>query len=256
MATVTRYATGASGTSWTSPTNANANDAATAQYTIAAKNTTGNENTLTNFGFDGDIPAGSVINSVQLEVEHRVSGTGGIAFLESAVAVSGTVGTFNSDGAEPTTDTAATYSAVARPGGGSWTRADLLDGTFTVRLRARSGNSATSVTYHWDYARVTVDYSPPPPLRPEYQRQNNVCDGMRGGVEMALLGACFGASVAFFGGGAALIPSQDPPVTPPSLQEAQYLGGTHHPLVPTISPVRWGSMAALHVAGAQSGDVE
>jgi len=160
MATATEYAANASGTSWTNPTNANADDGSNATYTIAAKNTTGNENTLSNFGFDTSIPVGAVINSVQLVVEHFVSGTGGIAFLESAVAIGATTGTFNSEGGEPTSPTQATYSTVARPGGGSWTRADLLDGTFTVRLRARSGNSATSVTYSWDYARVVVDYTP------------------------------------------------------------------------------------------------
>lgn len=160
MSTVTEYAGAASGTSWTNATNANADDGAYATYTIAVKNTTGNVNTLSNFGFDSSIPSGSTINSVTLEVEHKVSGTGGIAHLESAVAISGTPGTFNTDSAEPTVDTARSYNS-ARPGGGSWTRNDLLDGTFTVQLRARSGNNATSIVYSWDYARVVVDYTAP-----------------------------------------------------------------------------------------------
>lgn len=160
MATVTEYASAASGTSWTNPTNANADDGAYATYTIAAKNTTGNVNTLSNLGFDSSIPANSLINSVTLEVQHKVSTNGGIAFLESALALGATIGTYNSDSAEPTTDTARSYS-MARPGGGTWTRADLLDGTLTIKLRARSGNNATSVVYSWDYARVLVDYSPP-----------------------------------------------------------------------------------------------
>lgn len=159
MPIVTEYASAASGTSWATPTNANADDAAYATYTIAAKNTTGNANTLSNFGFGTSIPVGATINSVSLEVEHKVSTTGGIAFLESAIAVGGTTGTFNSDSAEPTTDTPRTYANLTRPGGGSWTRSDLLDGTLTVLLRARSGNNATSVIYSWDYARVVVDYS-------------------------------------------------------------------------------------------------
>jgi hypothetical protein len=161
MTTATEYASAASGTSWTNATNANADDAAYATYTIAAKNTTGDVNTLSNFGFDSSIPTGSTINSVALEVEHKVSTTGGIAHLESAVAVGGVAGTFNTDSAEQTTDTARSYTSLARPGGGSWTRNDLLDGTLTVQLRARSGNSATSVVYSWDYARVVVDYTGP-----------------------------------------------------------------------------------------------
>ncbi len=161
MTTATEFAGGASGAGWTTPANANADDGAYATYTIAAKNTTGVDNVLTSFGFDSSIPAGSTINSVSLEVQHKVSTTGGIAFLESALAIGATTGTYNSDGTEPIVDTIATYSSMARPGGGSWTRADLLDGTFTVKLRARSGNSATSVTYSWDYAKVIVDYTPP-----------------------------------------------------------------------------------------------
>lgn len=161
MTIATEFASGASGTSWTNPTNANADDGAYATYTIAAKNTTGNVNTLTNFGFDSSIPSGATINSVALEVQHKVSTTGGIANLECTVAISGTPGTYNTDSAEPTTDTIRTYSSLARPGGGSWTRNDLLDGTFTVLLRARSGNNATSVVYSWDYATVSVDYTIP-----------------------------------------------------------------------------------------------
>jgi hypothetical protein len=172
MATATNFATAASGTSWTNPSNANADDGAYATYTIAAKNTTGNVNTLSNFGFDASIPSGSTINSVSLEVQHKVSTNGGIANLESALAISGTPGTYNTDSAEPTTDTILTYSAMARPGGGSWTRADLLDGVFTVLLRARSGNSATSVVYSWDYAKVTVDYTAPAAGAFPFQRRS------------------------------------------------------------------------------------
>lgn len=154
----TRYATSASGTGWTNASNANADDAAYATYTIAAKNTTGNLNTLGNFGFDGVLPATATISSVVLEVQHKVSTTASVAHLECAVSLGGAVGTYNTDSTEPTTDTIRSYT-LTRPLGGAWTRADLLDGTFTVLLRARSGNSNTSATYSWDYARVTVTYT-------------------------------------------------------------------------------------------------
>lgn len=161
MPSITEYASAASGTSWTNATNANAEDATNATYTIAVKNTTGNVNILSNFGFDSSLPADAIITSVTLEVSHFVSSTGGIAHLESALALNGTPGTFNTDSTEPTTATAVVYSNHARPGGGTWTRADLLDAVFTVQLRARSGNSATSVVYSWDYARVVVVYTQP-----------------------------------------------------------------------------------------------
>jgi len=162
MPVVTRYPstdTAVSGT-WTNPTNVQADDGAVASVTIGAKNTT-NDREQGGFGFDAAIPAGSTINSVQIEVEHRVTTTGGVANLENLARIGTTDGAINSDTLEPTTLTARTYPNYARPGGGSWTRADLLDGTFKTRTRARSGNNATSVTYEWDYIRVTVDYSAP-----------------------------------------------------------------------------------------------
>lgn len=164
MATVTEYAASASGSGWTSASNALTDDGTYALYNIAAKTTTGNVNTLSSFGFDSSIPVGAGINTVTLEVEWKVSTTSGIANLEATVAVSGTPGTYQTDSAEPTTDTARSY-VMSRPGGGSWTRADLLDAVFTVLLRARSGNSATSVDYTFDYARVTVDYTVPGPRK-------------------------------------------------------------------------------------------
>jgi hypothetical protein len=159
---VTRYPsqdTAVSG-SWTNPANVQADDGAVASVTIAAKNTTVDRQ-QGNYGFDGEIPAGSTINSVAIEVEHQVSGTGGIANLENLAEVSGVAGAVNSDTLEPTTLTARSYGSYARPGGGSWTRDDLLDGTLTTRTRARSGNNATSITYSWDYIRVVVDFTPP-----------------------------------------------------------------------------------------------
>jgi len=162
MAVVTRYPStdiAVSGT-WTEPTNVQADDNATALTTIAAKNTT-NERQQGNYGFDSAIPTGSTINSVAIEVEHDVSTASGIAFLENLAYVSSTAGAVNSNGNEPTTLLEESFTNYARPGGGSWTRADLLNGTFVTGIRARSGNSATSVTYEWDYIRVAVDYTEP-----------------------------------------------------------------------------------------------
>lgn len=160
MTVTTRYPTtdtAVSGT-WTTPTSVQANDGAVARVNIAAKNVT-RDREQGGYGFDTAIPSGATVNSVQLEVEHNVSTSGGIAFLENLGYISATAGAVNSDNTEPISLTARAYPNYARPGGGSWTRADLLDGTFKTRIRARSGNNATSVDYDWDYIRVTVDYS-------------------------------------------------------------------------------------------------
>jgi hypothetical protein len=163
VSTVTRYPsadTAVSG-SWTNPTGVQADGGTVASITRGTTKNSQDDRRQGNFGFDGVIPSGSTINSVQIEVEHRVANTGNVCFLENYASISGVDGAVNSDSLEPTTLTARTYSAYARPGGGSWTRADLLDGTFTTTIRARNGNNATSNTWEWDYIRVTVDYTAP-----------------------------------------------------------------------------------------------
>ncbi len=162
MSTVTRYPstdTAVTGT-WSNPTSVQADDIAFASVTSAAsKNVDAGIREQGGFGFDGQIPAGSTINSVALQVGWHVSTTGGIANLGARLRVGSTDGTEQLDTAEPTTSTDRSYTTMARPGGGSWTRDDLLDGTLKTRLRGANGNSATAVTYLFDYVRVVVDYT-------------------------------------------------------------------------------------------------
>lgn len=162
MTTVTRYPTeerAIDGT-WTGAGNAGADDAAVLAITRGTTKNSQNDRALRGFGFEKVIPWNATINSVQIEVEHRVANTGNICFLENFVRRNGvTDGAVNSDDLEPTTLTARTYSSYARPGGGSWTPGDLYGNGFELILRARNGNNATSNTWEWDYARVTVDYT-------------------------------------------------------------------------------------------------
>jgi hypothetical protein len=158
---ITRYPTSdtaVSGT-WVTPTNVQADDGAVASITRGTTKNSEDDRRQGAYGFDSAIPTGATINSVQIEVEHRVAATDNICFLENFASISGVNGAVNSDSLEPTTLTARTYSSYARPGGGSWTRADLLDAVFTTTIRARNGNNNTSNTWEWDYIRVTVDYT-------------------------------------------------------------------------------------------------
>lgn len=174
MAEVTLYPssnTAVSGT-WSNPTNAYSNDDADVSITRGTTKNSQDDRRYGTFGADGQIPAGSTITDVKLEVEHYLATTNNICFLECAVRVSGVDGSFNSDSTEPTTRTARSYPAQARPGGGGWARADLLDAAFEVTLRARNGNSNASNTWNWDYVRVVVTYTPPGALIPPRRYRN------------------------------------------------------------------------------------
>jgi hypothetical protein len=162
MPSVTKFPTAdivVSGT-WSNPTNVQADDGSNATTTIAAKNTSSQRRQGT-YNFDADLPANATIDSVDLEMQGNVSTTGGIAFLGYGIRVSTTDGAISEDNGEPTSPTIYTSTDIARPGGGSWSRADLLNGTLFTYVQGRSGNNATSVIYSFDYIKVTVNYSLP-----------------------------------------------------------------------------------------------
>lgn len=148
---------------WSNPTNVQADDGAVAAITRGTTKNSQDNREQAGYGFDGVIPSDAVIDQVDLEVEHRVASTANVCFLENLAYVSGVAGAVNSDSLEPTVLTARVYANYARPGGGGWTRNDLLDANFKTRIRARNGNNATSNTWEWDYIRVKVTYTVPPP---------------------------------------------------------------------------------------------
>ena len=122
-------------------------------YSDVAKNGTTSVRVGT-FGFDSQIPVGATITNVTVSVEWKVSTIDSIATLGSQVYVGGVArGTELVNTAEPTSDTVQTYTVSGL------TRADLLDGTFEVQVRASRGNSNTVVTASLDAVTVTVDYT-------------------------------------------------------------------------------------------------
>jgi hypothetical protein len=112
------------------------------------------------FGFDAQIPSGSVINSVKLIYEFKVSVNTSIANANIAYVTGGTHGSLNQDATEPTNDKIVTVDVS---GARSWVRGDLLDATFKVHLEGHRGNSNTAVTFSFDFVKVEVDYTYTPP---------------------------------------------------------------------------------------------
>ena len=137
---------------WTNSANGYAADN-TYATAVPAKNGTTSVRVGT-FGFDSQIPAGATITNVTVSVEWKVDITTSIATLGSQVYVGGVArGTELVNTAEPTSDTIQTYTVSGL------TRADLLDGTFEVQVRASRGNSNTVLTASLDAVTVTVDYT-------------------------------------------------------------------------------------------------
>jgi hypothetical protein len=122
---VTKFASATSATSWVNQVNILADDGNLATYTIATKNTTGSHLVLSGYGFDSVIPAGALITSVNIRAQYHVSTTSGVAHVELAPELSGVSGTFFTDSTEPIVPRTLELVSVARPGGGSWTRADF-----------------------------------------------------------------------------------------------------------------------------------
>ena len=137
---------------WTNGANAYASDNV---YATSAPNKNQTRTVLLgNFGFDSTIPAGATINSVTVSVEWKVSTTASVATLGAQAWVANAAyGSELVNGAEPTTDTTQSFGVTGL------TRAQLLNGTFQVRVRASRGNSNTGVTASLDAVSVAVTYT-------------------------------------------------------------------------------------------------
>ena len=146
-------------TGWTSPTEAYSltNDNL---YATAAPAKNGNiSSNFTTFGFGSSLPSNASINSVTLTAQYKVDTQASVADITVVAVVSGSdCGSGGNDTSEPTVDTDFPTDVTSCR---SWTRDDLLDANFKVRVNAHRGNSNTAVTFSLDMVKVTVNYSTP-----------------------------------------------------------------------------------------------
>lgn len=136
-------------------TNALAENDSVASGTTATKNATATLE-FTNFGFDALVPSGATITQVNLKI--RGSATTGASVQATALRITTTDGTELSIGTFNAALQTAESLAYARPGGGSWDRTDLLNGTLKARARSLQPNNTTSRTYAWAWVEVEVVY--------------------------------------------------------------------------------------------------
>lgn len=146
-------------TGWTDPNNAHADDGVYA--TAAPAQNAFIDSRWGGFGFDSLLPAPPYtarIDAVKIIAEYRVNTNTSIASLAAQATIMGAdcpaVAQVNT--VEPLSDTVVTFDVTSCR---SWTRDDLLDANFQVRIGARRGNSATAVNFSLDNVRVEVTYN-------------------------------------------------------------------------------------------------
>lgn len=159
MPVVTRFPTtnaAYSGAGFTNPNNLHADDGVYGTSAPAKNGTLGSR--YGTFGFDGVIPAGSTISTVKIVYEFKVSVNTSVAVQRVKARIGGVDEENHDNPAEPTIDTVVTVDITADR---TWTRADLLNGTFEVVAEATRGNTNTAYTASWDYVKVEVTYAAP-----------------------------------------------------------------------------------------------
>jgi len=141
---------------WTTPASILAENDNVTFFTTTTKN---DVRTLEvgNFGFGTTLPAIAGITRVDYTVrESRTSGgTNATALVRASVE-----GAYNNTNNNTLTTT--TYGNEGRPGGGSWTRNDLLNGVFAIRVRGTQPNNTTSRTYQFAWVEAIVYYTTQP----------------------------------------------------------------------------------------------
>ena len=163
VANLSNAGTSESAEAWVNPTNVSADDGTEASITAATFDSPDISQLLvcSNFGFSADIPAGSTINAITVEIERRDGGIG--AASDNRVQLAKGTGFANLVGSNfalgtdwPTTASVATYSGGLW--GTTWDRTDVVSSGFAVMLSVQADAANTDIFV--DFVRVSIDYTP------------------------------------------------------------------------------------------------
>jgi len=154
---------------WVNPGNISADDGSEATITAATYDTPDISQLLvaSNFGFAADIPPGSTIDGITVEIERRDQAIGAASDnrvqLAKGTTFASLVGTNKADTALdwPTAVAIKTYGGVADLWGTTWTRDEITASSFAVMLSVQADAANTDIFV--DYIRVTITYTGPPP---------------------------------------------------------------------------------------------
>lgn len=150
---------------WLNPSNIGADDGAEAQITAATYDAGDHSFRLIaqNFGFDADVPAGSTIDGILVEIDRR--DFAGDA-QDQEVRLYDSTGALVGDDKQtatswPTTSAVASYGGSADTWAAGLDANDIRSSGFGVALIVLANAANTDIGV--DFIRVTVTYSPPSP---------------------------------------------------------------------------------------------
>ncbi|MBI1879062.1 MAG: hypothetical protein HYR94_12730 [Chloroflexi bacterium] len=144
-------------TTLTNPDFAFADDANNATGNFSSGTTLGRQY----FGFGASIPAGTVLQGIEVQAQYWITGTNGTNTLEVALSTDGTNWTIvDTDTNEPQSQTSAIFQPTGNPlWGRTWTATDLTN----LRVRVRmSSSSGTNKPFNLDWISVRLTYNQQP----------------------------------------------------------------------------------------------
>lgn len=149
-------------TAFTTPGNVSASDGTyTGTQSVSSSSHIGER--YGNWGWDAQILVGSTITDVKLEYKYKGTRVSGSLVGHMFARIGGTDQTDHTDTESATFSSGVVVGPTSIFGDRSWTRADLLDGTFEMVVRATSTTGSwTSVGF--DYIAVTVNWNVPASL--------------------------------------------------------------------------------------------
>ncbi len=156
MATQTKYATANSASdNWTYPAGAYTEDDENKATCLLD---TQDENEVVWYGgFQFDIPPGSAINSVEIQIRFNTElAEDSLIGMRAWLSGTGGQGSSYTNNTEPTSKTNVSHSDT-----GTWSLDDLNDENFEVRLYCKTTKADPFMNYNLYYIRVEVDYTAP-----------------------------------------------------------------------------------------------
>ena len=143
---------------FSNPTNAYHDDTSYADGIASRDNPVGQEY----YGYVTDIPAGYVIQGIEVQIHYWLDGAGNTNTMEVALSSDGTNWTTaRTDTSEPKSETPVTFGSGSDLWGRAWSVADISNLRVRVRgITAFPGNR----TFYLDWVGVRVTYNSPPTI--------------------------------------------------------------------------------------------